>query len=125
MNHTPGPWKYDPEWGTVMAIGPVQMKICDPPCQNLRGADGTRTPAETAFFDGNARLIAEAPELLQRLAEVECALQSWHHSLKKYESVEPARTIVYNMELEMDLNRAILAKATGDPAISKATGKEW
>jgi hypothetical protein len=63
--HTPGPWKYDPAFGCVVACGTVSMMICDPPAIQHRGPKGELAPAEVEFYAANAYLIAAAPELLE------------------------------------------------------------
>jgi len=69
-------------------------------------ADG-RTVA-VAYDEKDAALLAAAPELLARLAEVTCCLNTWRALLEKRATAEPAKTIVYNMKLQIELNRSAL-----------------
>jgi hypothetical protein len=64
---TKGPWKVDFAFGTVMACGNESMKICDPPAMKERSKSGEYSPAEEAFWNGNAQLIAAAPDLYEAL----------------------------------------------------------
>lgn len=60
MKHTPGPWHVSPTPGTVLVTDNRGIAIVE--CLD-RGT-------ETANLKSNARLIAAAPELLERLEDV-------------------------------------------------------
>lgn len=57
--HTPGPWRFDAEYGRVEADG---RRVCDMPSAGL-----SLYPEE---YEANARLIAAAPAMLEALRRI-------------------------------------------------------
>lgn len=72
--HTPGPWKFRPSDLTIVA----PRLVSEPPCENPK-CDGNCTqvamlfnedgPAFESLMEGDARLIAAAPKLLDACKE--------------------------------------------------------
>lgn len=69
-------------------------------------ADGRNVAV--AYDEKDAALLAAAPELLKRLADVTCCLNTWRALLEKRATAEPVKTIVYNMKLQIELNRSAI-----------------
>lgn len=97
--HTPGPWAIDagPRLYTIRSKG---RGICD-----------MRTPQKTGMhikeIDGNARLIASAPDLLN---DLECVLWKLEH-FHEFDTPEQ-NAFIENMPIHL---RATIAKATEKP----------
>lgn len=61
---TPGPWAYRHASGCVEAVGEIGMMICQEYAIGT-GPNGELSPSQEAFHNGNAQLIALAPELAE------------------------------------------------------------
>ncbi len=101
--HTPGPWKWDPEWSADwkyayedLTANEVTILQC---CHNLEGGLSLSTP--------DARLIAAAPDLLEAL---ESALPFVEDAAEDeiYKS--------HRVHRVLNEIRAAIAKATGEQA---------
>jgi hypothetical protein len=112
--HTPGPWKFDKEYGNAMdelygpdgrAIAAVWTRRCSV-ATHVR--ECYKTDKEGA---ANIRLIAAAPELLEAMRE--CITDEDCRALvgEEYSDLERARRRLH------EINRVIFA------AIAKATGQ--
>ena len=85
--HTPGPWWVapngtsimcgnpgDPEIVATTAVGDI-MGVCNRQCATMLGFDGRDSFDGWDESEANAALIAQAPALLARVAELEAALE--------------------------------------------------
>ena len=105
MNHTPGPWHYDPD-GEVWAT-------------RVNGQDVTICPewlwARSLRDEGmaNARLIAAAPELLE-------ALQDLLEFLDPNECIGDEWALVARAKVAVD---KALGRSTAPPASAEASGQ--
>ena len=95
-NYTPGPWKAETEYECAVYAHNNQMKIADIRGYGYltgKGLGGIGLPDEEAkkIQDANARLIAAAPEMKDRLKEAkECLIYLtpwWEDDLERIEGV--------------------------------------
>ena len=75
--HTPGPWRVDPQYPIDVEAFDGGRQVCSPYAESLRGRTcnpvGALASNEEAF--ANARLIAQAPTLLQDLTDAAAQLR--------------------------------------------------
>lgn len=81
MTHTPGPWKAETEYECAVYAHNNQMKIADIRGYGYltgKGLGGMGLPDEEAkkIQNANARLIAAAPEMADKLKEIVNALDT-------------------------------------------------
>lgn len=104
--HTPGPWRFDAEYGRVEADG---RRVCDMPSAGL-----SLYPEE---YEANARLIAAAPEMLEALREAE-DLVGFHEGCEEVPRPGMHPQVLINAE---DYRKILGALRAG---IAAATGEE-
>lgn len=81
MTHTPGPWEYNGEIDTRCQRhieGPNNQTVAIAPTFTEITQSGTICTATDEEINGNAKLIAAAPELLEELKEARELIRIWH-----------------------------------------------
>lgn len=99
--HTPGPWglaEVKNETGRITHLVPVDSGKLS----LLTVVDDGKTCFGAVYLDGDARLIAAAPDLLRLLAEARATLEAW-------KDVAPAVSLCSDID-------AAIAKASGEQA---------
>lgn len=110
--HTPGPWRVEPEDDIlVIWAHPREYDIAVANVEWEPVADQKRPERDNGSMDGNARLIAAAPELLLRLRHLVRAAENRDNTMG-----DPIRLMTAKAELREAIEHArwAIAKAEGE-----------
>lgn len=100
--HTPGRWSVtEHNWSTTTIYGPNKERICRI-CIEDEATEDTQQELER-IASANARLIAAAPDLLERLNGLTLRL----------ETIRETDTTGLHLNADIESARAVIARATG------------